>query len=174
MQNLHLADNSNLDKEDKFAKVRPLIDKLNEHYLANYLPEQSVSIDESILPYFGHHGCKQYMRNKPVKFCYKFCVAATLLGYVIQFYPYAGKDENYDSNLGLRCSVVVTLAEKVPSRVGSNYHIIMDNFFTSQNLLRILKAKGITATGAASINRVENAPLRPLKKWRNLKEVLLM
>ena len=30
MQNLHLADNSNLDKQDKFAKVRPLIDKLNE------------------------------------------------------------------------------------------------------------------------------------------------
>ena len=39
MQNLHLADNSNLDKEDTFAKVRPLIDKLNEQYLENYLPE---------------------------------------------------------------------------------------------------------------------------------------
>ena len=35
MQNLHLAGNSNLDNEDKFAKVRPLIDKLNEHCLAN-------------------------------------------------------------------------------------------------------------------------------------------
>ena len=30
MQNLHLADNSNLDKEDNFVKMRPLIDKLNE------------------------------------------------------------------------------------------------------------------------------------------------
>ena len=101
MQNLHLADNSNLDKEDKFAKVRPLIDKLNEQCLANYLPEQSVSIDESMVPYFGRHGCKQHMRNKPVKFGYKFWVAATPLGYAIWFYPCAGKDENYDSNLGL-------------------------------------------------------------------------
>ena len=67
MQNLHLADNSNLDKEDKFAKVKPLIDKLNEQCLANYLPEQSVSIDESMVPYFGRHGCKPYMRSKPVK-----------------------------------------------------------------------------------------------------------
>ena len=50
MQNLHLIDNSNLDKEDKFAKVRPFIDKLNEQCLANYLPEQSVSIDESMGP----------------------------------------------------------------------------------------------------------------------------
>ena len=53
--------------------------------LANYLPEQSVSIDESMVLYFGRHGYKQY-RNKPVKFCYKFWVAPTLLGYAIQFY----------------------------------------------------------------------------------------
>ena len=72
MQNFCLANNSNLDKKDKFAKVRPLIDKLNEHCLANYLPEQSVSIDESMVPYVGRHGCKQSMRNKPVKFGYKF------------------------------------------------------------------------------------------------------
>ena len=56
MQNLYLADNSNLDKEDKFAKVRLLIDKLNEQCLANYLPEQSVRIDELMEPYFDCHG----------------------------------------------------------------------------------------------------------------------
>ena len=66
MQNLHLADNSNLDKEDKFAKVRPLIDELNEQCFANSLPEQSVSIDESMVPYLRRHGCKQYMRNKVI------------------------------------------------------------------------------------------------------------
>ena len=46
VQNFHLAENSNLDKEDNFPKVRPLIDKLNEQCLANYLPEQSVSTDD--------------------------------------------------------------------------------------------------------------------------------
>ena len=53
MQNLHLAHNSNLNEEDKFVKVRPLIDKSNEQCLANYLPQQSVSINESMVPYFG-------------------------------------------------------------------------------------------------------------------------
>ena len=38
MQNLHLADSSNLHKEDKFAKVRAFIDKVNEQCFANYLP----------------------------------------------------------------------------------------------------------------------------------------
>ena len=44
----------------------------------------------------------------------------------------------------------------------------MDNFFTSPNLLRILKAKGIAATGTVRINRVENAPLRPIKEMEKL------
>ena len=95
-----------------------------------------------MVPYFDHHGCRQYMRSKPVKCGCKFWVGATPLAYAIQVYPYAGKDENYDSNLGLGGSVVATLAEKLPSQVGSNYHIIMGNFFSSRNLLRILKAKG--------------------------------
>ena len=45
---------------------------------------------------------------------------------------------------------------------------MMDNFFTSPNLLRILKAKGIAATGTVRINRVENAPLRPIKEMEKL------
>ena len=44
----------------------------------------------------------------------------------------------------------------------------MDNFFTSPNLLRILKAKGIAATGTVGINRVESARLRPIKKMEKL------
>ena len=108
-----------------------------------------------MVPYFDHHDCKQYMRNKPVKYGDKFWVGATLLGYAIQFCPYAGKDENYDFNLGLDGSFVATLAEKLPLQVGSNYHIIMDNFFTSANLVRILKTKGIAATRTVRINCVE-------------------
>ena len=44
----------------------------------------------------------------------------------------------------------------------------MDNVFTSPNLLCILKAKGIAATGTARINRVENVPLRPIKEMEKL------
>ena len=121
-----------------------------------------------MVPYFGCRGCKQYMRNKLVKFGYKYWVAVTLIGYAILFYPYAGKDENYDSNLGLGGSVIATLAEKLPSQVGSNYHIIKDNIFTSPNLLHILKAKGIAATGTVRINCVEDAPLQPIKEMEKL------
>ena len=167
MQNLHLADNSCLDNSHKFAKVRTILGKLNDRCLQLYLPEQTVSVDESMVPYFGRHGCKQYMKNKPVKFGYKFWVAASPLGYAIQFYPYMGKDDNYDSTLGLGGSVVAKLAESLPQQDGSNYHI-MDNFFTSPNLLHYLKTKGIAATGTVRVNRVENAPLKSVKKMEKL------
>ena len=66
MKYLHLADNTYLDPNDKFSKVGPLLDKLNKQCLLNHLPEQRASIDESMVPYFRRHECKQFMKNKPV------------------------------------------------------------------------------------------------------------
>ena len=60
----------------------------------------------------------------------------TPLGYTIQFYPYMGKDDFCDPDLGLGVSVVDRLTDSLPKHAGSNYHIITDNFFTSPQLLR--------------------------------------
>ena len=44
----------------------------------------------------------------------------------------------------------------------------MVNFFTSPNLLRILKAKSIVLIETVRINRVEHGPLRPIKEMEKL------
>ena len=160
LQYLHLADNNNLNPSDKFSKVNLLFKMINESYLQNFIPEKNVSIDESMVPYYGRHGCKQYIQNKPVKFGYKLWVAATPLGYAIQFYPYAGKDDNYNKDIGLGGSVVMTLISKLPTVPNSNCHVIMDSFFTSPSFLRLLKGNGMAATGTVRANRAENAPLQ--------------
>ena len=80
--------------------------------------------------------------------------------YAIQSYPYAGKDDNYNKDIGLRGSVVMTLMSKLPTVPNSNYQVAMDNFFTSPNLLRLLKRNGMAATGTVRANRTENAPLQ--------------
>ena len=91
---------------------------------------------------------------------YKLWVAATPLGYAIQFYPYAGRDDNYNKDIGLGGSVVTTLMSKLPTVPNWNYHVVMDNFFTSPSLLRLLKGNGMAATGTVRANRTENAPLQ--------------
>ena len=119
-----------------------------------------------MVPYFWWHDCNQHMQIKPVKFGYKLWVAATPLGYAIQFYPYAGKDANYDKDLGLGGSVVMSLVSKFPSIPKSSYHVVMDNFFTSPSLLRLLKSKGIAATGTVRSNRTENSPLISVEEMK--------
>ena len=139
LQYLYLTENNNLNPSDKFSKVNPLLKMMNESCLENFIPEKNISTDESMAPYYGRHGCKPYIQNKPVKFGYKLWVAATLLGYGIQFYPYAGKDDNYNKDIGLGGSVVMTLMSKLPTAPNLHYHAVMDNFFTSPNFLWVLK-----------------------------------
>lgn len=73
MKRFHAADNTNLDKEDKFSKVRPFLDILNECFLkyGEGFGPTSVSIDESMIPYYGCHPTKQFIRGKPIRWGYK-------------------------------------------------------------------------------------------------------
>ena len=162
MSNIHFANNQTLDTNDRFAKVRPLLDHFNSSCLANFVPEQTLSVDESMIPYFGRHGAKQYIHGKPIKFGYKMWVLATRLGYAVQFYPYQGAGTT-DKELGLGGSVVCNLTKDLPKHDGSSYHIVFDNLFTSPRLLRLLADKGMAATGTLRPNRAEGAPLKTLE-----------
>ena len=43
---LRLADNNNLQKDDKFPKIRPLLSLLNVKFLNNFPNENFLSVDE--------------------------------------------------------------------------------------------------------------------------------
>jgi len=64
----HFADNSNL-AESKVAKVQPLhvYDQLNSALLQHGFFSCVLSIDESMVPYYGHHGAKMFIRGKPIR-----------------------------------------------------------------------------------------------------------
>ena len=59
--------------------------------------------------YYGRHGDKQYMQSIAMKSGYKLWVAATPLGYAIQFHTYAGKDAKHNKELRLGGSAVMSL-----------------------------------------------------------------
>ena len=65
---LYLADHSAASSWDKFSKARPLFNAINKQCILNYQPTQHVSIDQSMVPYFGEHGVKQYIHSKPITF----------------------------------------------------------------------------------------------------------
>jgi len=87
---LHLYDNQNLDSGDPMAEMRPLFAHVNEKYLQFFINEEHLSVDESMLPYYGRHSSKQRIVGKPIRMGYKMWVLATSDGYVVQFDPYTG------------------------------------------------------------------------------------
>jgi DNA excision repair protein ERCC-6 len=106
--NLHVADNANLGPMDKFSKLRPLISKLNEICMKFVPNETYFSFDESMVSYFGHHGCKQCIRGKSIRFGSEVFCGATRLGYISWFQPYQGKNpETKHEEYGVGVSIVL-------------------------------------------------------------------
>ena len=47
---IHFCDNTNIKKEDRYAKVRPIMDTVRNNFL-KMEPENDHSIDEAMIPY---------------------------------------------------------------------------------------------------------------------------
>ena len=71
MKCLHFKDNDTLDKNDKYSKIRPLLDYLQGKFLEHFVSSQKVPHNEAMIEYFGRHGCKQAICNKAIRFGYK-------------------------------------------------------------------------------------------------------
>ena len=76
----HFADNAKLSNDDKFTKMRPLLTMLNERFLQYAILDKKLCVDESMIQYFGRHGAKQFLRGKPIHFCYKVWCLCDRLG----------------------------------------------------------------------------------------------
>ncbi|XP_046998408.1 piggyBac transposable element-derived protein 3-like [Schistocerca americana] len=64
--NLHVCNNDNLDKSDHFGKICPLLCMLNDRF-KQFVPHvRHHSVNELMVPYFGSHGCKQFIKGKPI------------------------------------------------------------------------------------------------------------
>ena len=136
----HFADNAKLSN-DKFTKMRPLLTMLSERFLQYAILDEKLCVDESMIPYFGRHGAKQFLRGKPIRFGYKVWCLCDRLGYLIQCEPYQGASGTYDRELGVGASVALDLVSELP--VGVLFKIYGDRFFSSVKLAEILKSKGI-------------------------------
>ena len=162
---VHLCDNASLDESDKFGKVRPLLSLLNERFLLHFLKERNLSIDESMIPYYGRHGAKQFIRGKQIRFGYKMWALTTALGYVLQFEPYQGERGRQApgmNHLGMGGAVVVDLLSELQK--DNAYHLTFDNLFSSLRLVDKLTDMGISSTGTIRANRIEDCPVKDLKQ----------
>ena len=65
----HLFDNRTLTSADsKMAKVLTLYDSLNASLIQFGIFDKNLSIDMSMVSYFGPHSCNMFIRGKPIRF----------------------------------------------------------------------------------------------------------
>ena len=160
---LHCADNANLGNE-KMAKVKPLYDLLNENMRQFGILHEILSIDESMTPYYGRHSCKQFIRQKPIRFGFKSWVMASSTGMPYFVMIYEGKSENQLSKepLGSRVIRECIFSCSEPTK----HRFYFDNFFTSYDIVLDLKEKEINATGTIRSNRTKHCPLPTAKDMK--------
>lgn len=155
---LHLADNSNLvitDKMDKMAKIKPLAKMLSKKFCQYGYMHEKFSIDETMVRYFGSHSSKQFIKGKPVRFDFKNWMLTSSCGYLHQFDTYCGAKGVAATKLKLPLGyrVVIDFLDNV-SRP-SDHIVFFDNFFTSYDLLVMLKQKGFRAIGNVRESRTK-------------------
>ena len=73
MKCLHFKNNADLNLDDKYSKLRPLISHLQKKFMLHFIPSQNMSHDEAMIEYFGKHSCKQAIWTRPICFSYKVC-----------------------------------------------------------------------------------------------------
>ena len=88
--NLHIRYNTNID-DDRYYKVRPLFDILNTKF-KRFVSVNNVRVDESMIPYYGRHGIKQFIRGKPIRFGFKLWCLYSSDGYCLHAELDCGKD----------------------------------------------------------------------------------
>ncbi|KAJ8896026.1 hypothetical protein PR048_001367 [Dryococelus australis] len=90
--------------EDILGKIQPMYEELNKNLQQFGIFHKDLSIDESMVPYYGHHSCKMFIRGKPIRFSYKVWLLCSNNGYPFTYNMeiYGGKSASHNELLGSR------------------------------------------------------------------------
>ena len=155
-KHLHFSDNTQAPADDRLWKVRPVVDTLGATFKTVFVPEQLVTVDESLWRYRGHHHAVQYNPKKRARFglkVYKLCASdGPSAGYTCSFKIYMGK-ETKTIPAGLASHRAVTDLVEYAGLFDQGYELYTDNWYTSPTLFHYLQSRKTNAVGTVRTNR---------------------
>lgn len=127
-------------------KLRPLMDKLRANFIKNFVPEQHLNFDESIVKYFGRHPSKLFIRGKPIRFGYKVWCLNAVSEYLVNFDVYQGNNPRgntfYENGFGKCVAPLINMIDDFSPDVSKlPFRFYFDNLFTGFNILHYLKQR---------------------------------
>ena len=140
---LLFAYNQRLTEGDKMSKISPLYNMLNCNLIQFGIFHEVLSVDESMVPYFGRLSAKMFIKGKPIRFGYKISCLCGSDGYSYHMQIYQGKQANAN-NQPPRTHVINNMVSIIFSNSNILYHqLYFDNFFCSQHLMNELAEKSM-------------------------------
>ena len=157
LENRHFVNNDEIYKNDKLAKIRPIVDIVHNQCI-QVEPEKYYSVDEQIIPSkTKFSSIRQYNPKKPKKWGFKNLVHVGSLGMMYYFFIYEGKPTRNNGNgntgydhLQISAQVVVELCQNLRSH--KNHKLFFDNLLSTLELMLYLKNKGILTVGTIRLN----------------------
>ena len=156
---LHFSDNSDpRAKTDKYWKLKPVIEILDERFRSVYVPTQKVCIDESLYLYRGRHHAVQFIPTKRSRYglkVFKLCESnGPATGYTSAFSVYMGGQSSKPKKKDQLISYKQTmdLLERA-NLLDKNYILYTDNWYTSPALFHDLQARKTAAVGTVNMGR---------------------
>lgn len=148
--------------DNKLAAISELFEAFVKNCQTNYTLGTHVCIDEMLVGFRGRCGFIIYMPSKPNKYGLKFLLLVdTATFYVHNIYIYHGKGSDSiglsdeEKKFGIPTQSVVRLTKGIE---GTNRNVTADNWFTSMELLNVLRLRGLTYLGTMKKNKKEIPP----------------
>ena len=138
---------------DRLGKVRFLIEHFNRISSSVFVPDQKLSLDESMMLWRGRLIFRQYVKNKRHKYGVKFFELCTHDGYIISCRIYAGIPLPDESNIGQTAQYVIDLMNPF---LNKGYHVFTDNYYNSAELCRYMSEHQTYITGTLRADRKAN------------------
>ena len=123
---------------DRYHKIPCLFDILNCNFKKHFSARE-YNIDETIVPYLGKHGPKQFIRSKPICFDFKLLCLTSTDGYLFHAEPYCEADTKLsDVGLGQGADVASGFAKKgsLLNGFSVNFHKLFTYFLLRDELLK--------------------------------------
>ncbi|CAG5056959.1 unnamed protein product [Parnassius apollo] len=185
---LHFSNNEETEKSDRLHKIDKLVKTLNMNFQAHFIPNESLCVDESLIPFRGRIIFRQYLKQKRHKYGIKIFKLCTTPGYTFRLEIYAGKSSESKNNTPT--NIVLNLCSNLLNKGHTMY---TDNWYSSVDLADKLLDSETHLVGMLRKNRkrlpkeVTETKLKPgeyisretqrgitVMKLRDKREVLLL
>jgi len=150
----NLGENIILDGTMK--KISPLFDILIKNFQNALLPDEQLSLDESLLLHRGRLSFRQYIKYKKARYGIKFYELCTPDGYVLNIEMYKGKTNVNATTVDQTSKIDSLVLRLTDPYLDKGHCLFMDNYYNSFNLLKKFFEKQTHTTGTLRNNRKGN------------------